>query len=104
LTAVLLRFLEPAGGRVTLNGVDIRDLDGDDVRRVIGLCAQDAHLFDSTIGQNVRLARPSATEDEIRDALRRARVLDWVESLPEGLDTHVRAHGAHVSGGHHPRL
>src|SRR5690606_26170991 len=67
LTAVLLRFLEPAGGRVTLNGVDIRDLDGDDVRRVIGLCAQDAHLFDSTIGQNVRLARPSATEDEIRD-------------------------------------
>ena len=104
LTAVLLRFLEPAGGRVTLNGVDIRDLDGDDVRRVIGLCAQDAHLFDSTIGQNVRLARPSATEDEIRDALRRARVLDWVESLPEGLDTHVGEHGAQVSGGQRQRI
>ncbi|XRQ07387.1 thiol reductant ABC exporter subunit CydC [Actinomadura welshii] len=104
LTAVLLRFLEPAGGLVTLNGVDIRALDGDDVRKAIGLCAQDAHLFDSTIGENVRLARPTATEDEIRDALHRARVLDWVDSLPQGLDTHVGEHGAQVSGGQRQRI
>ncbi|MEV3921340.1 thiol reductant ABC exporter subunit CydC [Actinomadura coerulea] len=104
LTAVLLRFLEPAGGRTSLNGVDLRALSGDDVRRVIGLCAQDAHLFDSTIGENIRLARPSATDGEIRDALRRARLLDWVESLPDGLATRVGEHGARVSGGQRQRI
>ncbi|MEU8798208.1 thiol reductant ABC exporter subunit CydC [Spirillospora sp. NPDC048819] len=104
LTAVLLRFLEPAGGTATLNGVDLRALTGDDVRQVIGLCAQDAHLFDSTIGENVRLARPSATDAEIRDALRRARLLDWVDALPRGLDTHVGEHGAQVSGGQRQRI
>ncbi|MES9603486.1 thiol reductant ABC exporter subunit CydC [Actinomadura sp. NPDC000929] len=104
LTAVLLRFLESAGGRTSLNGVDLRALSGDDVRRVIGLCAQDAHLFDSTIGENVRLARPSATDEEIRDALRRARLLDWVDSLPDGLATRVGEHGARVSGGQRQRI
>lgn len=104
LTAVLLRFLEPAGGRTSLNGVDLHALSGDDVRRVIGLCAQDAHLFDSTIGENIRLARPSATDAEIRDALRRARLLDWVESLPDGLATRVGEHGARVSGGQRQRI
>ncbi|MGP4023075.1 thiol reductant ABC exporter subunit CydC [Actinomadura sp. 3N407] len=104
LTAVLLRFLEPAGGRATLNGVDLRALTGDDVRQIIGLCAQDAHLFDSTIGENVRLARPAATDDEIRDALRRARILDWVDALPRGLGTRVGEHGAQVSGGQRQRI
>ncbi|SPT60744.1 thiol reductant ABC exporter subunit CydC [Actinomadura madurae] len=104
LTSVLLRFLEPAGGRASLNGVALRTLTGDDVRRVIGLCAQDAHLFDSTIGENIRLARPAATDDEIRHVLRRARLLDWVETLPRGLDTHVGEHGAQVSGGQRRRI
>ncbi|WP_202124915.1 thiol reductant ABC exporter subunit CydC [Actinomadura physcomitrii] len=104
LTSVLLRFLEPASGSVTLNGTDLRALTGDDVRTVIGLCAQDAHLFDSTIGENVRLARPAATDAEIRDALRRARLLDWVDALPRGLDTRVGEHGAQVSGGQRQRI
>jgi ATP-binding cassette subfamily C protein CydC len=104
LTTVLLRLLEPAGGDVSLNGVDLRSPAGDDVRRVVGLCGQDAHLFDTTIGQNLRLARPDATEEQIHDALRRARLLDWVESLPEGLDTHVGEHGARVSGGQRQRI
>ncbi|WP_433475573.1 thiol reductant ABC exporter subunit CydC [Spirillospora sp. CA-142024] len=104
LTAVLLRFLEPAGGGVSLNGVDLRALSGDDVRQVIGLCAQDAHLFDSTIGENIRLARPTATDDDIRDVLGRARLLDWVDSLPHGLDTRVGEHGARVSGGQRQRI
>ncbi|MES9540642.1 thiol reductant ABC exporter subunit CydC [Actinomadura sp. NPDC000600] len=104
LASVLLRFLEPSGGRTSLNGVDLRALSGDDVRRVIGLCAQDAHLFDSTVGENIRLARPGATDEEIRDALRRARLLDWVESLPDGLETRVGEHGAQVSGGQRQRI
>jgi thiol reductant ABC exporter CydC subunit len=104
LATVLLRLLEPAGGEVSLNGTDLRSLAGDDVRRVVGLCGQEAHLFDTTIGQNLRLARPSATEEEVRDALHRARLLSWVESLPEGLDTHVGEHGARVSGGQRQRI
>ena len=104
LAAVLLRFLDPSGGRVTLGGVDLRQLAGDDVRRIVGLCAQDAHLFDTTIGENIRLARRSASDDEIRDVLRRARLLDWVESLPRGLDTYVGEHGAQVSGGQRQRI
>ncbi|MFB4301081.1 thiol reductant ABC exporter subunit CydC [Actinomadura sp. NTSP31] len=104
LTAVLLRFLEPASGSASLNGVDLRALTGDDVRKVIGLCAQDAHLFDSTIEENVRLARPAATDGEIRDALRRARLLHWVDSLPHGLATRVGEHGAQVSGGQRQRI
>ncbi|MGI5230358.1 thiol reductant ABC exporter subunit CydC [Actinoallomurus sp. CA-142502] len=104
LTAVLLRLLDPAGGEVSLNGVDLREIAGDDVRRAVGVCGQDAHLFDTTIGENVRLARPDATEEEVRDALRRARLLDWVSALPAGLDTYVGEHGARVSGGQRQRV
>ncbi|MEV0408289.1 thiol reductant ABC exporter subunit CydC [Actinoallomurus sp. NPDC050550] len=104
LTAVLLRFLPSASGLVSLNGVELRELAGDDVRRVVGLCAQDVHLFDTTIGENIRLARRSATEEEIRDALSRARLLDWVDGLPRGLDTRVGEEGAQVSGGQRQRI
>ncbi|GLY78899.1 thiol reductant ABC exporter subunit CydC [Actinoallomurus iriomotensis] len=104
LTAVLLRLLDPAGGEVSLNDVDLREIAGDDVRRAVGVCGQDAHLFDTTIGENVRLARPDATEEEVRDALRRARLLDWVSALPAGLDTYVGEHGARVSGGQRQRV
>ncbi|MGW1989928.1 thiol reductant ABC exporter subunit CydD [Embleya sp. NPDC001921] len=104
LANVLLRFLDPAAGSVTLAGVPITELDGDDVRRVIGLCAQDAHVFDSSLRENLRLARPDCDEDAIRAALARARLLDWVDTLPEGLDTMVGEHGARLSGGQRQRL
>jgi ABC-type transport system involved in cytochrome bd biosynthesis fused ATPase/permease subunit len=104
LAQVLVRFLEPTGGRVTLNGVDVRELAGDDVRRVVKLCEQEAHVFDTTLLENVRLARPAATEEEIREALRRARLLDWASSLPDGLATRVGEHGERLSGGERRRL
>lgn len=104
LAMVLLRFLDPAAGRVTLSGVDTRRLDGDAVRRVVGVLAQDAHIFDSTVWENVRLARPDATRSEVRSALARARLLDWVDSLPDGLDTWVGEHGERMSGGERQRL
>jgi ATP-binding cassette subfamily C protein CydC len=104
LAMVLLRFLDPAGGRVTIGGTDITALRGDDVRRLIGLCAQDAHVFDSTLAANLRLARPSATDAEIRAALARARLLDWADSLPQRLATPVGEHGARLSGGQRQRL
>ncbi|NJP53131.1 thiol reductant ABC exporter subunit CydD [Streptomyces sp. SBST2-5] len=104
LAQVLLRFLDPGAGSYTLAGVDARALDGDDVRRLVGLCAQDAHLFDSSVRENLLLARRDATEDELRDALARARLLDWAGSLPDGLDTLVGEHGARLSGGQRQRL
>jgi thiol reductant ABC exporter CydC subunit len=104
LAAVLLRFVDPVAGRYELGGVDVRRLAGDDVRRVVGLCAQDAHVFDSTIRENLQLARPEADDDALRDALRRTRLLDWVDTLPEGLDTFVGERGARMSGGERQRL
>ncbi|MEV8552431.1 thiol reductant ABC exporter subunit CydD [Streptomyces glaucescens] len=104
LAQVLLRFLDARSGGYTLAGVDAYALDGDDVRRLVGLCAQDAHLFDSTVRENLLLARRDATEDELRAALARARLLEWADSLPDGLDTLVGEHGARLSGGQRQRL
>ncbi|MFI9418502.1 thiol reductant ABC exporter subunit CydD [Streptomyces werraensis] len=104
LAQVLLRFLDTGAGTYTLAGVDARALDGDDVRRMVGLCAQDAHLFNSSVRENLLLARKNATEGDLRDALRRARLLDWVDGLPDGLDTLVGEHGARLSGGQRQRL
>jgi ATP-binding cassette subfamily C protein CydCD len=104
LAQVLLRFLDATRGSYTLAGVDANALDGDDVRRLVGLCAQDAHLFDSSVRENLLLARKDAGERELRDALARARLLQWADSLPDGLDTLVGEHGARLSGGQRQRL
>ncbi|MGV9253516.1 thiol reductant ABC exporter subunit CydD [Streptomyces sp. NPDC003697] len=104
LAQVLLRFLDARAGTYTLGGVDACALDGDDVRRLVGLCAQDAHLFDSSVRENLLLARKDASEADLRDALARARLLDWADGLPDGLDTLVGEHGARLSGGQRQRL
>ncbi|MGW1731303.1 thiol reductant ABC exporter subunit CydD [Streptomyces sp. NPDC001999] len=104
LAQVLLRFLDARAGTYRIGGVDASALDGDSVRRFVGLCAQDAHVFDSSIRENLRLARTVATDDELRAALARARLLDWAEALPDGLDTLVGEHGARLSGGQRQRL
>ncbi|MGW2764681.1 thiol reductant ABC exporter subunit CydD [Streptomyces sp. NPDC001275] len=104
LAQVLLRFLDAETGTYTLRGVDAHAVDGDDVRRLVGLCAQDAHLFDSSVRENLLLAKKDATEAELRDALARARLLGWVDALPDGLDTLVGEHGARLSGGQRQRL
>ncbi|MFD5472201.1 thiol reductant ABC exporter subunit CydD [Streptomyces sp. NPDC127105] len=104
LAQVLLRFLDAEAGTYTLGGVDAGALAGDDVRRLVGLCAQDAHLFDSSVRENLLLAKKNATEADLRDALARARLLGWVDALPDGLDTLVGEHGARLSGGQRQRL
>jgi ATP-binding cassette subfamily C protein CydCD len=104
LAQVLLRFLDAGAGTYTLGGVDAYAMDGDAVRRLVGLCAQDAHLFDSTVRENLLLARKDATEAALRDALARARLLDWADGLPDGLDTLIGEHGARLSGGQRQRL
>ncbi|MEV3852874.1 thiol reductant ABC exporter subunit CydD [Streptomyces sp. NPDC050095] len=104
LAQVLLRFLDADAGTYTLAGTDAYALEGDAVRRLVGLCAQDAHLFDSTVRENLLLAKKDATEDELRDALGRVRLLEWADALPDGLDTLVGEHAARLSGGQRQRL
>ncbi len=104
LADVLLRFLPYQGGSVTLNGAPISEVCGDDHRRVIGLMSQDAYIFDTTLEQNLRVARRDASTAELRCALERARLLDWTDTLPAGLGTRVGAHGAQISGGQRQRL
>jgi ATP-binding cassette, subfamily C, bacterial CydC len=104
VTNLLLRFLDPDQGRVTIAGRDVRDYSQDDVRATFALAGPDAHLFDSTIRENLRLARPEASDRELKEALAHARLGDWVASLPDGLDTHVGEEGARLSGGQRQRL
>jgi thiol reductant ABC exporter CydC subunit len=101
---LLVRFLDPEAGRVTLGGRDLREYKQEDVRRAVAVAGQDSHLFSTTIRDNVRLARPAATDEEIEDALRRARILDWVRSLPDGWNTLVGEEGRELSGGQRQRL
>ena len=101
---LLLRFVDPESGRVTLAGRDLRDYRLEDVRRAIAVSGQDAHLFSTTIRANLRLARPDATDAELETALRSARILDWVRSLPDGLDTNVGEQGRELSGGQRQRI
>ncbi|QES55535.1 ABC transporter [Streptomyces venezuelae] len=104
LAQVLLRFLDPADGTYHLGGSDARTLDGDAVRAFVGLCAQDAHIFDSSVRENLRLARTGASEEQLRQALAAARLLEWADGLPDGLDTLVGEHGERISGGQRQRL
>ncbi|QLE73050.1 thiol reductant ABC exporter subunit CydD [Streptomyces rectiverticillatus] len=104
LAQVLLRFLDAEAGTYTLAGRNTVPMAGDAVRGLVGLCAQDAHIFDSSLRENLRLARPDASEAALRDALRSARLLEWVDGLPQGLDTLVGEHGARLSGGQRQRL
>ena len=102
--AVLLRFCELSAGTATLNGRDLADYAADDVRHVIGGCAQDPHIFAASIGDNLRVARPAATDAELADAAGRARLLRWIESLPDGWATQAGARGVAMSGGQRQRL
>ena len=104
LECLLVRFLDPAAGRVSLNGMDLRGLAGDDVRRVVCLMDEHAHCFDTTIEGNLRVGRRDATESELWAALRHARLAEWVGGLPLGLETAVGEHGARLSGGQRRRL
>jgi ATP-binding cassette subfamily C protein CydC len=104
VTRLLLRFLDPASGRVAAEGRDMRNYRQADIRRLVALAGQEAHLFATTIRQNLLLARPDASEGELEDVLARARLADWIASLPEGLDTMVGEEGSRLSGGQRQRL
>jgi thiol reductant ABC exporter CydC subunit len=104
LAHLLVRFLERQAGAARLGSHDLRDHRQDDIRAVVLLSAQEPHVFDSTIRENVAFARPGASDAEVREALDRARLGAWVASLPAGLDTRVGERGSALSGGQRQRL
>jgi thiol reductant ABC exporter CydC subunit len=104
VTNLLLRFVDPEEGRVSLDGRDVREYCQEDVRNAMALAGQEAHVFSASVRDNLRVGRPAATEEEIEDALRMAGLEPWVDSLPNGVDTRVGELGAEMSGGQRQRL
>jgi thiol reductant ABC exporter CydC subunit len=108
LAFALLRFLPVERGRLEVIGaggsVELEELRGEDARRLIGYCPQEVHLFDTSLGENIRLARPSASADEVADAVGRAQLGEWIGSLPGGFETPVGERGARLSGGQRQRV
>jgi subfamily B ATP-binding cassette protein MsbA len=98
------RFWNPTKGRILLDGIDIRDLSLESLRRHIAIVSQDVMLFDDTIRNNVLYGSPDATEAEVWKALEDASLADFVRTLPEGLDTVVGEGGSRLSGGQKQRL
>ncbi|AMB57745.1 ABC transporter ATP-binding protein [Microterricola viridarii] len=99
LAKLISRFYDPSDGRVTLDGVDLRDLHPKDLRRAIVMVTQEAYLFSGTVADNIAIGKPDATLDEIRAAARAVGAHDFIESLPNGYDSDVNKRGGRVSAG-----
>ncbi len=101
---LLLRFWDPDAGSICLDGINLRQLTLDGLRRRVALVAQDTYLFNDTLGANVRLARPDASAADIAEALQRAALAEFVAGLPDGLRTRVGERGVQLSGGQRQRV
>ncbi|MFB4313186.1 ABC transporter ATP-binding protein [Actinomadura sp. 21ATH] len=104
IAQLLPRLYDPDAGTVRLGGVDVRDLDFATIRATLGMVTQDGHLFHESIRDNLLLARPEASEEDLWDVLERARLKDLIAGLPDGLDTIVGERGYRLSGGERQRL
>ena len=103
LVSLLLRFA-PYEGSITLGGRELTDYAADDVRRQFAVVSQDTHIFNASLGDNIRLARPDATEEEVVNAARRAALDEFIRTLPDGYDTPAGLNGKAISGGQRQRL
>ncbi|MDR3707872.1 MAG: ABC transporter ATP-binding protein [Capsulimonadaceae bacterium] len=101
---LVARFYDVTGGQVKVAGVDVRDLASDELREIVGVALQEAVLFSGTIRDNIRYARPGATDDEVREVARVAQIDDYVRGLPDGYDAVVGQRGVNLSGGQKQRL
>lgn len=104
LLALLLRFYDPSQGRITLDGIDVRDLDLAALRRAMGLVAQEPVLFSGSVADNLRYGDPEANSERLRIAAQDASALDFIEALPQGFDTPLGPGGVQLSGGQRQRL
>ncbi|MFJ1668645.1 ABC transporter ATP-binding protein [Streptomyces bottropensis] len=104
LGCLVPRLYDVTGGRVTLDGVDVRDLDFDTLARGIGVVSQETYLFHASVADNLRFAKPDATDEELHAAARAAQIHDHIAALPDGYDTVVGERGHRFSGGEKQRL
>ncbi|NBM14603.1 ABC transporter ATP-binding protein [Streptomyces sp. GC420] len=104
LSYLVPRLYDVTGGRVTLDGVDVRDLGFDTLARAVGVVSQETYLFHASVADNLRFAKPDATDEEIHEAARAAQIHDHIASLPDGYDTLVGERGYRFSGGEKQRL
>ncbi|HEX3493437.1 MAG TPA: ABC transporter ATP-binding protein [Streptosporangiaceae bacterium] len=104
LGALVSRLYDPSAGRVTIDGVDLRDMRLTDLASVVGVVSQETYLLHTTVRENLRYARPDATDAEIEDAARAAQIHDLIADLPEGYDTMVGSRGHRFSGGEKQRI
>ncbi|WP_338723032.1 ABC transporter ATP-binding protein/permease [Devosia sp. XK-2] len=104
ISRLLFRFYDVTGGRVTIDGQDLRDVTQESLRSAIGMVPQDTVLFNDTIGYNIEYGRPGASADEVREAARMAQVADFIETLPKGYQTPVGERGLKLSGGEKQRV
>ncbi|GAA2002616.1 ABC transporter ATP-binding protein [Nakamurella flavida] len=104
LAALLARLQDPTGGRITLDGVDLRDMALADLAAVVGVVSQETYLMHTSVRENLRYARPDATDEQIEQAARSARIHDLIASLPDGYDTMVGSRGHRFSGGEKQRI
>jgi ATP-binding cassette, subfamily B, bacterial len=104
LAYLVSRLYEPGEGRVTIDGVDVRDLRLSDLAALVGLVSQETYLFHATVRENLRFARPEATDEEIEAAARAAQIHDLIDSLPDGYETMVGERGYRFSGGEKQRI
>ncbi|NMO33146.1 ABC transporter ATP-binding protein [Streptomyces sp. GMY01] len=104
LGCLVPRLYDVTGGRVTLDGVDVRDLDFDTLARAVGVVSQETYLFHASVAENLRFAKPDATDEELVAAARAAQIHDHIAALPDGYDTVVGERGHRFSGGEKQRL
>jgi hypothetical protein len=104
LCNLMMRFWDVDSGSISVGGVDVRDQDPEDLLSLFAVVFQDVFLFSDTVANNIRFGRPDASDDEVREAARRARCLDFVEALPDGFDTVLAEGGASLSGGERQRI
>ena len=104
ICSLLPRFYDVTAGKVTIDGKDVRDLTLKSLRNQIGMVQQDVYLFDGTIRENIAYGKPDATDEEIKEAARRANMDDFIMQLPEQYDTYVGEKGTRLSGGQKQRI
>ncbi|MEV4642042.1 ABC transporter ATP-binding protein [Actinoplanes sp. NPDC049548] len=104
VTHLVSRLYDPNSGEVRINGQDLRDVTLQSLHDTVGIVTQDPYLFHSTIRENLRYARPDATDEDLAEACRAAQIWSLIETLPEGLDTVVGDHGYRLSGGEKQRI
>ena len=102
--SLLPRFYDVVSGSIQIDGQDVRTVTQKSLRQAIGLVQQDVYLFDGTLRENIAYGRPGATDEEVREAARRANIAEFIEGLPEGYDTVVGERGSRLSGGQKQRV